>query len=500
MRPSGDQLTEFPFGPFRLHTRPYRLSRDGLDLEVTSQQAQLLELLLENAGSTVTRHEIRQTLWPADVHIDFDRSINFCITRLRAALGDKAGSPRFIETVPRKGYRFVFPLSERDASQRGPSRRQKSGRRRGLVAGIIGLVILTGLVTASLLPLPRSTDSESASGTGVSPDDHRVSWTACEATALEANLAAEAKEALVRACYQIRGVFPTQVREAVASLELVVALEPDFEPAIAGLARISQSFGDWENAITGADRALDLNPRNLDALLVKAETAFRHHFDWPKAEELFRLVLDLDPSYIPARIGLASLLSAQGRATEAVRMSGETKDLVPLNIQARSEFAEELYLAGRYYEALEEAQRIVSAEWARPEAWLLILHSYLALDQSANALEQANRMLNGFGTGEISQLSQLWEVFLQNHFGSTSDPEQWSEKAFFAHAAGRSEEARDYMQRACTERSGWSLPYFDVDPRFAPLHDKQLKDLKHCLALSFPDHPPRLEKTRESDI
>lgn len=487
-------LTEFSFGSFCLRTQPYSLLQGGINLDITPQQAQLLELLLQNAGTVVTRQQIRQTLWPEDVHVDFDRNINFCVTRLRAALGDNASSPRFIETVPRKGYRFVFPLSGGDppaTSSRSPG---FSRKKRWFLLGGAGMAAAIGLALVGVVTRGGSTTAPAAtSGDTQVTHISNLYWTACDAATMEAGLPSEAKEALFRACYRIEGSEGSQLRQAADAFELVLTFNPEFEPAIAGLGRIASMFGDWEQADSRARLALELNPQSTDALLTKAEIAFRHHFDWPKAEKLFRNIVALDPNFLPARIGLASLLSAQGRPTEAVRLSRETKELFPLSLHARSEFAEELYLAGHFSEAIAEAQRVLEVDKLRPESWLLVVHSYVALGQLDNALGEANRLLKAFDNEELPDLNQLWDILSRQHTGNSSDANQWSEKAFFTLAAGRPEEAWEFIKRACIERSGWSLPYFDIDPRFAPLHDEsELQDLESCLSLGFPQWPPRL--------
>jgi DNA-binding winged helix-turn-helix (wHTH) protein len=84
--------------------------RDGERIHLQEQPFQLLVTLLERSNQVVTREELRKRLWPANVFVDFDHRLNNAITRLREVLGDDAESPRFIETVPRVGYRFIYPL------------------------------------------------------------------------------------------------------------------------------------------------------------------------------------------------------------------------------------------------------------------------------------------------------------------------------------------------------------------------------------------------------
>ena len=100
------------FGTFEIDLSSNKLRKAGALIKLQSQHFQLLVLLAERAGQVVTREEIRRTLWNNGTFVDFDRSINFCVNQIRGALGDDPQSPRYIETLPRKGYRFVAPVTE----------------------------------------------------------------------------------------------------------------------------------------------------------------------------------------------------------------------------------------------------------------------------------------------------------------------------------------------------------------------------------------------------
>lgn len=95
------------FGPFRFDPHCGELSKGELKLKLQGQPIQLLSALLERRGELVTRDELRQRLWPADTFVDFEHSLNTAIRKLRQALGDEAETPRFIETLPKRGYRFI---------------------------------------------------------------------------------------------------------------------------------------------------------------------------------------------------------------------------------------------------------------------------------------------------------------------------------------------------------------------------------------------------------
>jgi DNA-binding winged helix-turn-helix (wHTH) protein len=97
----------FRFGVFELDLRSGELRKQGLKIRLQEKPLRILAILIENAGEVVTREELRQQLWPPDTFVDFEHSVNTAIKKLREALDDSAENPRFIETLPRHGYRFI---------------------------------------------------------------------------------------------------------------------------------------------------------------------------------------------------------------------------------------------------------------------------------------------------------------------------------------------------------------------------------------------------------
>ena len=98
------------FGVFELDLRLGELRKGGVRLRLQHQAFLVLAALLERPSDLVTRDELRSRLWPADTFVDFDHGLNAVVRRLRETLGDSAVTPRFIETLPRRGYRFVAPV------------------------------------------------------------------------------------------------------------------------------------------------------------------------------------------------------------------------------------------------------------------------------------------------------------------------------------------------------------------------------------------------------
>ena len=100
----------FRFGEFELDTSAGELRRNGDRLRIQPQPYRLLTLLVRRAGELVTRDEIRQELWKDGTFVDFEQSVNFCVSQIREVLKDSADRPLYVQTVPKRGYRFIAPV------------------------------------------------------------------------------------------------------------------------------------------------------------------------------------------------------------------------------------------------------------------------------------------------------------------------------------------------------------------------------------------------------
>src|ERR1700727_3560021 len=99
-----------PFGIFQIDLKARELHKAGVKVKLQEQPFRVLALLVDRAGQVVTREELQQRVWPTDAYVAFDQGLNNAIKKVRAALGDSADSPRFVETLARHGYRFVAPV------------------------------------------------------------------------------------------------------------------------------------------------------------------------------------------------------------------------------------------------------------------------------------------------------------------------------------------------------------------------------------------------------
>ncbi len=124
--PETTSAPRFHFGIFEADAASGELRRKGVRVKLNAQPFQVLLLLLERPGDVLTREEIARALWPDGTFVDFEHGLNSAINRIREALGDTAANPRFVETLARRGYRFIAPVERLDASLPAPLARIQS--------------------------------------------------------------------------------------------------------------------------------------------------------------------------------------------------------------------------------------------------------------------------------------------------------------------------------------------------------------------------------------
>jgi len=187
------------FGVFELDLKAGQLTRYGTKLRVPQQPLQLLAVLLERPGETFTRDELRSRLWSSDVFVDFDHGLNKSIQKLRDALGDSAASPRYIETIPRVGYRFIAPVSNghqpptpKVTTEPSPQPPDRAAEEPALAVGggyttrwwiaavvcaAIGIAVYVSPRHPAVIMYTQLTDfTDAASGPALSPDGHILAF------------------------------------------------------------------------------------------------------------------------------------------------------------------------------------------------------------------------------------------------------------------------------------------------------------------------------------
>jgi DNA-binding winged helix-turn-helix (wHTH) protein len=139
------------FGLFTVDLQTGELRKQGVRIKLQEQPSQVLRVLLQRPGELITREQIRSDIWSDDTFVDFDNSLNTAINKVREALGDSSDNPRFIETVPRRGYRFIAPV----ASDGGGAAASLMSRATSWKIFLAGSLLLAGILLALWLFFPR---------------------------------------------------------------------------------------------------------------------------------------------------------------------------------------------------------------------------------------------------------------------------------------------------------------------------------------------------------
>ena len=173
------------FGVFELDVSAGELRKQGRKINLQQQPFQVLALLLRRPGELVTREELQQELWPADTFVEFDQGLNTAIKKIRQALDDSADHPRFVETLPRKGYRFIAAVNGGESGVESSPPGTSRGRRMLWAAAALALLVVAGAggwllnkpnetADVALVPVPLTSDPGAESWPSFSPDGNQV--------------------------------------------------------------------------------------------------------------------------------------------------------------------------------------------------------------------------------------------------------------------------------------------------------------------------------------
>jgi DNA-binding winged helix-turn-helix (wHTH) protein/tetratricopeptide (TPR) repeat protein len=340
------------FGVFELDVAAGELRRQGQLVRLQHQPLQLLVALVEQPGQVVTREELRRRLWPDGITVDFDQSLNKCVTKLRDALKDSAASPRFIETLPKRGYRFIADVGAGEPRVDTPSRR------------VPWVAMACGAIVLGVLALSASPERAAASRRASS--ERREAASPPGVTPIYA-----ARDAYERGRVALSRRTAENLRAGVEQFQRAVQLSPRFADAHVGLAdawSLQASYGvvdpreGMPRARDAANRALMLNPALAGAHASLARTAMIFDLDWPTAEWHFARALAIEPGAATTQQWHAYLLSAQGRHDDAIAAAGRAIAADPRSLNTNTALGYVLYLARRYDQAAAQLTRTLEID------------------------------------------------------------------------------------------------------------------------------------------
>jgi len=463
------------FGPYRMDLATGELFRSEILVKLQPQPAKLLVMLVARAGEVVTREEIRRTVWGSDTFVDFDQSVNFCVRQIRTALHDSADKPCYLETLPRRGYRFMAPVQPLPERSTEPSPLQKSA----VAPSSSNRIQWRRLAVACCALLLVAV----AAGDRVRRHARSDSATATQRALREVEIGR----------FFLNKATRDDALRAIEHFEAAAGEDSQCAPAYAGLAEsYNQLAGVFvagkrpENArffaMRAATRAMQLDPNLAEPYVAFADAAM-HELDWSEAERSLRRAIELNPRYATAHQHYGSFLAAQRRFPEAIAEARLAVDLAPVSLQARENFAWMLYFNHQYEEAVRELRAIVQMDRAFARGhWrlgqvLLVQGKY---DEAVAALqvsvELSNRgpaalgllaMAYG-GRGQLDEAQRIVDELAGRSANETVPP-----GASMLGYLGINDKAAalDVFERAYEEHDGYAM-FADADPLMDPLRNE----------------------------
>jgi len=400
------------------------LLRDGNTQRLGQQPLRMLVELLEHPGEVVTRERLVQVLWPKGI-VDFDNSLNAVVRKLRVALRDDSETPRYVETLPRIGYRFIGPAPS------FPQKRERirSPNVRWGLAAVVGLVAVLAGVIWWEAQQPRTPMGPVARIGGSDGGGRGTNQRAYE-------LYLDGKFQRSR-----RDVNGTPL--AIASLEAALREDPYFAEAWAALGETYLGAGITQfmpidaaikQARTAALRALELDPKLASAHASLGTIKLHYDFDYAGAEQELLAARALDDRYSRIWHTYGSLRGYQGRTDEALKYFGRARELEPMTLLYTYSYAGLLYQTRRYDEAIEFVRPLLASQPRFDQARGVLIRALVETGDIKGALEQLPLRFS-----EIPLLSDAGLVY--------------------AHAARREDAVRELERLQRRELEGYGMSY-----------------------------------------
>lgn len=454
------------FGPFELVLNTRELRKNGCTVPLQPQSFAALAKLLECAGEVVTRESLRGEIWPSGTFVDFDTGLNAVMRRLRQALGDDAEYPRFIETLPRIGYRFIAPVrSVADEIVADPQTNVTSppgavaalatGRRRNhLLAGMAVTPVIVLLLIAT-----------------VTVRQHRV----------------QSQRAYKMGLYELGRWTPDDLRRSVNYFEQAVRLDEANAAAWAGLARsytllaalqLAPADAEMTKAKAAALKALDCDPTVSEAHAAMAGVLMSE-WSWTAADAELRRALSLNDRNSDAHQLYGYWLLAQARPLEGVAEMRRAEELDPDSPNKRNSLAVALFYARDYDDALVLWSSTPAVEANSIRRHLRLAFIYEAKSMRSDSIAEMLAALRSSGSTaaadqvERTYVSGGYDAARQAFYRTELEVESATHSNNFEIAVDyaaldEKERALEALKRSVALRET-GVTYLAVDPRFESL-------------------------------
>jgi len=508
----------YRFGVFQANLVARELRKHGLRVRLPGQPFCILSMLLEKPGEVVTREEMRQRLWAADTFVDFEHSLNSAIKKLRHALGDSPQNSRYVETIPRLGYRFIAPVEQVSATvpppvdvsvatdpSGVPATGDVTGKRRWQILLEISIVLIAvpGAYLAwshfrnNLQPQSRNAGEIHAALNG------RESIRSDKQPALSPK-SVEAHDLYLKGLYFWNKRTVSGFQQAIEYFQQATTTDLNYAPAYAGLANSYALLTAYTSASAtlympqaraAALRALEIDEGLAEAHAALALIVQNQDWDWQTSEKEYRRAIELNPNYATAHQWYAEHLMWLGRFDEALSESERARQLDPLSLIIAADYGAILYYSRQYDRAIEQFRAVLRKDPNFVRAGL-ISNADVEKAMFAQALADAEILRRLYGEGPWH-----WSVhaYIYGRAGQPERARRELEKLekvsrheqldpvtmLWAHLGmGDKEEALADLEKAYSEHFG-ILTTLKVEPAFDPLRsDPRFQDLLRRVGLA----------------
>lgn len=410
------------FGVFQLSLAARELRKHGVRVRLPGQPFSILSMLLEKPGDIVTREEMRQRLWSSDTFVDFEHSLNSAIKKLRGALGDSPENSRYIETVPRLGYRFIAPVEQvsetanvnvdasvvAERSAKSVAAVDAAGKLAWRV--LLGVAFLLMVVPGAYFawsrfrshPQPQS----KVAGEIHAPNGRESSGS--NSRPVLSPKSTEARDLYLKGMHFWNKRTVAGFQQAIECFQQATTIDPNYALAYAGLANSytlltayspASSTLYMPQARAAALRALELDQGSAEAHTALALILQNEDWDWQTSEKEYRRAIELNPDYPTAHHWYAEHLMWLGRFDEALKESERALQLDPLSLIIATDHGAILYFSRQYDRAIEQFRSVLQKDPNFGRAGGLIMYAYVEKRMFSQALAgvEVSRRLYGEG-------------------------------------------------------------------------------------------------------
>lgn len=373
------------FGRFEFDLDSAELTQRGIPVRLQPQPASVLLLLVRNAGRLVTHETIRQHIgWS----VAADQAIHTCVSQLRRTLGDPCKSPAFIETVPRRGYRFIAPVLG-VAPESRPQRKwlPRSGRiRTSLRVVAMGGLAALGALLIGTLQASRAPDVAESLAPAHRPPANRAAWLA-----------------YIKGKYLLEEAGSDSLARSLEQFQHAATLDSTYAAAYLGMAEVflrlpfpNTTADRNARALEVVERALSLDPSLAEGHLLLGKLRATYERDLTGAEESLARAVVLDPGSAKTRNAYAMHLTRLGRHAEAITQLQEAIRIDPVSAGVRGDAGMAYFLAGDFERAREHCAVGVALEPDNVSSHWCLIRSLEQLGRSEDELDVAFALMRIF--------------------------------------------------------------------------------------------------------